>query len=315
VVSTVSTGADKWLRFRVANVDYGLPVGTVVQVVRLTGGRQAGVAGWRCLVPLGGGMLPVADGAAVLECGDAGDPQFALVLRGRWPLGIAVDEVVGLSSGLACPVMDGDGPSGLVTGGLPTSNGSIRVLHAERLWSRLALGLTQLPGEGGYSLRPLTSLPERRAQTLVRLEPARAEAPVSQPLRVMVFRSGVDLDLALPSDRVLELGPGRTGRLLKGAPKFIAGVLSWRGRLVPLIDLSARLGCPVRQPGQTLYLDVGGRPVAVKVERVIGQALVPSYRSGPFSSAVPPGWVRGVARLGDRALIILEPEALMTAVA
>ena len=81
-------------------------------------------------------------------------------------------------------------------------------------------------------------------------------------------------------------------------------------------NLSSLLGCPSAQGGQLLYVAVHGRAcdaIALEVADITGTARVPAAGPAPLEMAVPAEWVRGVARLGQRVLVVLEPSAMAVA--
>ena len=59
---------------------------------------------------------------------------------------------------------------------------------------------------------------------------------------VLIFHAGLEADLAVPLDQVLEIGPAQEPAPVHGGSDQIVGVLNFHGRLVPLVDLPARLG-------------------------------------------------------------------------
>ena len=347
--------AERWLQFEISGGRYALPVDAVAQIVGLGELRPAGQPGWAGLLPLKGGTLPLADGAGLIgeEQARPGQRGRGLVLRGRLPLGFTADAVLGLTPGVACPLISRVGLTPLAAAALPSADRSAVVLDADRLWHLLRAGLDQGP-DGRVRLRPLgvgarrkkPAVRKRAAGDRKRPAPARADStsqplaapseptasaapepagaaadsqppapnPPSGPLRVLVFRAGPAVELGVPGEQVLELGPPETPRPLPGGPRWVAGLLPWRGRLVPMVDLPSRLGCELPGPGRTLYLKLSGRAaraVAVRIGEVVGPALVPSLADQPPACGVPPAWIRGVARLGRVPLVVLDPAALV----
>lgn len=288
------TSGRSWVRFEIGGERCGLPIEAVAQVLGLGGLRPADVPGWLGVLPLRGGTLPVADGAGLLGLPAAAPAGRCLVLRGRVPLGIAVETVLGLASGAACPLTTKLGLPELVTAAIPAADGPTLVLDAEATWQRVWSGLEVLPDRAGFGLKPL--------------------GPAAVPTPVLVFRAGLAVDLAVPAEAVLEVGPLREGRPLTGGPKHLAGMLSWRGHLVPLVDLPARLGRTMDGTRQTLYLGLSGRAaraLAVRVGEVVGQAPVCAAGGAPPDVGLPRTWVGAVARVGGRPLPILDPGALL----
>jgi len=104
---------------------------------------------------------------------------------------------------------------------------------------------------------------------------------------------------------------------IAGAPGFIRGVVNLRGVIVPIVDLRIKLGLP--EPTYdaltvVIILNVAGRVIGIVVDAVSDViALKPDdVRAAPeFSSAVDAGFLRGLASLEGRLLILLDIEAMM----
>jgi chemotaxis signal transduction protein len=272
------------------------------------------------------------------------------VLRGSPPLGLTVDQVDGLTTGAALPLADRGDLSHLAVASLNAPGGSTLALDSDRLWQQIRAGLEQrrdghgyrllsLEREGGRRSRaapgvaaeaepPVAVAPEPpvavAAQALaVDLDPA-PEAETAPPAgpefsgQVVVFRAGVSFDLGLPAESVVEVGPAVQARPLRGGPAHLAGLVAWRGRRVPLLDLPARLGVAERLAGprQTLYLGLEGRAaqaLALSVGEVAGTAQVPALQRSVRPPGLPKEWTLGAARLGGRMLVVLNPTTLVMA--
>src|SRR4051812_23556435 len=92
---------------------------------------------------------------------------------------------------------------------------------------------------GSPSSRPIRS-PCRRPSPLPR--------PDEQPMLLLTFTAGANR-FAVDVARVVELVPKVELRPIPHAPAFLAGLLGYRGRVVPVIDLGLLLGasaCPDR---------------------------------------------------------------------
>ena len=107
--------------------------------------------------------------------------------------------------------------------------------------------------------------------------------------------------------------PGSHGDLL--------GVVNLRGVIVPIHDLRLRFQCPsaeVTPSTVVIVIDLGARVIGVVVDAVrdvvaLGEAEVrPAPGLGDTAEA---GFVRGLAQVGERMLILLDIEALLSGVA
>jgi purine-binding chemotaxis protein CheW len=140
-----------------------------------------------------------------------------------------------------------------------------------------------------------------------------------EELTVLVFRLGDD-EFGLPIDAVVEVArvPEQVTRLPK-TPKFLEGVVSLRGEILPVIDQRRRFDMP------RLAEADGRRLIVVKTERhragVIVDSVSDVLRSSP--SAIEPApeltddtsrLVRGVINLqsSNRIVLLLDPTELLT---
>ena len=102
------------------------------------------------------------------------------------------------------------------------------------------------------------------------------------------------------------------------APAFILGVVNLRGVIVPIVDLRIKFG--VAQPtydGSTvvIILNVAERVLGIVVDAVSDVLPLKQEEIRPapeFSSAIDASYVRGLASLSGRLLILVDIEMLMT---
>jgi purine-binding chemotaxis protein CheW len=131
--------------------------------------------------------------------------------------------------------------------------------------------------------------------------------------RHVVFRVKAD-SYALPLSTVREVvvTPELFARVPR-APSAVTGVVNLRGRVVTVLDLACVLGVKEAGPpsAKLLLLDRGRRDLALAVTEVEGIEVLEAS-SLPSEST---GLVRGVARWGERAVQLLDAEALDTRVA
>lgn len=96
------------------------------------------------------------------------------------------------------------------------------------------------------------------------------------------------------------------------APSFVEGVVNLRGRIVPVIDLRKRFGMPIREHDKdtrivVVELDekvVGFVMDAVKEVIRVDTALIEP--APDLAIGVDAHYIRGVAKLEDRLLILLD---------
>lgn len=104
-----------------------------------------------------------------------------------------------------------------------------------------------------------------------------------------------------------------------GTPQFIKGVLNLRGVIVPIIDLRIKLGCETAEyDGFTvvIFLNIEGIAVGVVVDAVadVVQLAEEQIKPAPhFEGQVDAAFVRGIASIGQRMLVLINMQALLSA--
>ena len=106
---------------------------------------------------------------------------------------------------------------------------------------------------------------------------------------------------------------------LPKAPVFIEGVVNLRGQVLAVIDLSKRIGVSSKERGEDtriIVVEVGENTVGMIVDsvsevlRLTSDAVdeVPSL----VDTEVPEHYIRGVGKLKDRLLVLLDLNKIMT---
>ena len=135
--------------------------------------------------------------------------------------------------------------------------------------------------------------------------------------QIVTFALGSDHFSAdvLVVERVLRFQPPRP---MPNVPAWVAGVIDYAGRVVPVIDLRARFGLPAvphADASRTLVFLVGGEWVAVVVDAVLD---VTPLRAGELEP--PPAlfrglsgeYLRGLVRRHARLTIVLDVDRLLS---
>ena len=103
------------------------------------------------------------------------------------------------------------------------------------------------------------------------------------------------------------------------APSFIKGVVNLRGTIVPIVDMRLKFNCSKAEYDSftvVIILNLRSRIVGVVVDSVSDVMELPaeSIKSAPeIDSVIDSGAVLGLGSLGDRMLILLDIERLMSA--
>ena len=100
--------------------------------------------------------------------------------------------------------------------------------------------------------------------------------------------------------------------------RFVRGIINLRGRILPVLDLAARLGLgtgPTPPDGRILVVEPDREhPVGLLVDDASEVLRVPEDAIGPPPELATGGAsaVRSVARLSDRLLLVLDLDRVLT---
>ena len=139
---------------------------------------------------------------------------------------------------------------------------------------------------------------------------------VSDGTQFLTFALG-DEEYGVPILNVQEIKGYAPVTPIPNTPAWVRGVMNLRGTIVPVIDLRLRLGMPATEYGTftvIIVLAVGTKVVGTIVDavsdvRTISDADVqttPELAVGPDLR-----FIDGIARAGDKLVILLDAEALL----
>ena len=103
------------------------------------------------------------------------------------------------------------------------------------------------------------------------------------------------------------------------APNFIKGVVNLRGTIVPIVDMRLKFNCANAEYNSftvVIVLNLRNRIVGIVVDSVSDVMELPPENLKPapdLDSGIDSGAVLGLGSLGDRMLILLDIERLMSA--
>jgi len=124
---------------------------------------------------------------------------------------------------------------------------------------------------------------------------------------------GVDISQVREIVRLIEV------TYMPKAPAFIEGVVNLRGQIVAVIDLAKRLGIPSRPRGDTtriIVIEIGENTVGMIVDSVSEVLRISSENieevPGLIETEVPEHYIRGVGKLKDRLLVLLDLNRVLT---
>jgi purine-binding chemotaxis protein CheW len=146
---------------------------------------------------------------------------------------------------------------------------------------------------------------------------ARQEAASPVGGEFLTFRLGAE-EYGIDILRVHEIRSYEPPTRIAGAPAFIKGVINLRGVIVPIVDLRLKLGCdsaPYNAFTVVIVLNVRGRVVGAVVDSVSDVLALAADQVKPtpgMNARVDMSFITGIGSVGDRMLILMDIEALMS---
>jgi purine-binding chemotaxis protein CheW len=138
----------------------------------------------------------------------------------------------------------------------------------------------------------------------------------SDMMKLVIFELGGDLFAAdvLAVDRVLRYV---VPSAVPDVPSWVEGVIEHRGGVIPVIDLRRRLGIgtqTIDSGTRTVVLNTSAGYVAAIVDAVKEVAVVPTgtvTAPPPLFRGLSGDAIRGIAKIGDRLVVVLDVERVM----
>jgi purine-binding chemotaxis protein CheW len=136
------------------------------------------------------------------------------------------------------------------------------------------------------------------------------------PQEYLTFTLGPE-EYAIDILKVQEIRGYENPTTIANAPPFIKGVINLRGTIVPIVDLRIRfqVGAVEYTPFTVvIILNIGGRVVGIVVDGVSDVISMEPARIRPapeFAATVDTRYMRGLATMDDRMLVVVDIERLM----
>ena len=156
-------------------------------------------------------------------------------------------------------------------------------------------------------------------------DPEAARQAVQAVVAAKTARTGEYLTFRLGGEeygidilRVQEIRSYEPPTRIANAPHFIKGVVNLRGVIVPIIDLRLKLGCETAEYNAftvVIVLNVKGRVVGAVVDSVsdVLELTRDHIKPAPeLHSNVDGNFITGIGSVGDRMLILMDIEGLMS---
>jgi len=134
----------------------------------------------------------------------------------------------------------------------------------------------------------------------------------NNPRQLVVFTLGTE-HYALAIQQVHEIIRYSEPRSVASRADWVRGVISLRGRIVPVYDLAARLGVPSELTEQTkiVIVEAGSETAGVIVDGVEEVLTVEDdqMQEAPGADST---LIDSIAKIGTRLVVLLKPSAIFT---
>jgi purine-binding chemotaxis protein CheW len=131
--------------------------------------------------------------------------------------------------------------------------------------------------------------------------------------QLVSFRLGNE-EYAVSITQVKEIIQYKDVTRLPNTPEYMEGIISLRGKIIPVIDLSKRLELETSKNGdkRALIIETVGREVGIVVDEVTEVIRLQDSAIDPPPTATGNGYIRGIGKDGDRLLILLDVDKLFS---
>lgn len=139
----------------------------------------------------------------------------------------------------------------------------------------------------------------------------------NQLLQLVSFRVGSE-EFGVDILRVQEINRMVEITRVPNSPEFVEGVINLRGKIIPIIALRKRFGLKDKSPDKytrIIVADVDNKIVGFVVDAVLEVLRIPTDTiepPPPIVAGVDASYIRGVAKLEDRLLILLNLEEVFS---
>lgn len=101
--------------------------------------------------------------------------------------------------------------------------------------------------------------------------------------------------------------------------KVVSGVINFRGKVIPLIDMRAKFGLATREYDTftvIIVLEIKGKTVGLIVDRVYDIVSLTEqdiqFVDEDFIADVKAEYLRGMGKVGERLILLLDPERVLS---
>ncbi|GAB4387937.1 MAG: chemotaxis protein CheW [Thermodesulfovibrionales bacterium] len=135
-------------------------------------------------------------------------------------------------------------------------------------------------------------------------------------LQLVTFNLGNE-EYAVDILKVQEINRMSDIAKVPNAPPYLEGVINLRGRVIPVVNLRKRFGLGEKESDERsriMIMDLQGTTMGLVVDSVSEVLRIPSGTvepTPPIASDVGTEFIRGIAKLEDRLIILIDMDSLI----
>ncbi len=135
-------------------------------------------------------------------------------------------------------------------------------------------------------------------------------------LQLVTFTLGNE-EYAVDILKVQEINRMKEITRVPNSPSYVEGVINLRGKVIPVVNLRRKFGLAERESDEQsriMIMDIQGITMGLVVDSVSEVLRVPSdivEPTPPMASNISTEFIKGIAKLEDRLIILLDMDRLL----
>jgi purine-binding chemotaxis protein CheW len=138
----------------------------------------------------------------------------------------------------------------------------------------------------------------------------------SEILQLVTFKLGNE-EYAVDILKVQEINRMKEITRVPNTPAYVEGVINLRGKVIPVVNLRTKFSLEEREndiQSRIMIMDIQGITMGLVVDAVSEVLRIPSNivePTPPMASDISSEYIKGIAKLEDRLIILLDMEMLV----
>ncbi|MBF0557290.1 MAG: chemotaxis protein CheW [Nitrospirae bacterium] len=135
-------------------------------------------------------------------------------------------------------------------------------------------------------------------------------------LQLVTFNLGNE-EYAVAILKVQEINRMKEITRVPNSPAYVEGVINLRGKVIPVVNLRDKFGLPAKENNEQtriMIMDIQGITMGLVVDAVSEVLRIPSSTvepTPPMASNISAEFIKGIAKVDDRLIILLDMDRLL----